>query len=85
LAYVVLVAFGTAAEPLGIARLYKANTRNERVMALARTGNHVLELSRCSRCVAFSALVVLPTQNWGTLTVKLRRARPCAGNARCAG
>ena len=61
LAYVLLVAFGAAAESLDIDRLYKANTRRERVMALARIGNHMIQLSLCSLAVAFSALAALPT------------------------
>ncbi len=61
LAYVFLVAFGAAAESLDIARLYKANTRSERVMALARLGNHMIQLSLCSLAVAFQALAALPT------------------------
>lgn len=61
LAYVFLVAFGAAAESLDIARLYKANTRNERVMALARIGNYMIQLSQCSVVAAFEALAALPT------------------------
>lgn len=61
LAYIFLVAFGAAAESLDIARLYKANTRTERVMALARLGNHMIQLSLCSVTLAFQALLALPT------------------------
>jgi len=61
IAYMMLMAFGAAAETLGIARLYKANTRNERVMALARIGNYIIQLSVCNLKTAFSALHALPT------------------------
>jgi len=61
LAYVLPVAFGAAAESLDIDRLYKANTRNECVMAPARIGNYIIQLSLCSLDLAFRALAALPT------------------------
>lgn len=60
LTYVLLVAFGAAAESLDVAELYKANTRKERVMALARLGNLMIQLSKCSITFAFEALAALP-------------------------
>lgn len=61
LAYVLLCAFGAAAETFDIARQLKANTRAERVMTLARIGNYFLQLYRCSLKQAFAALQALPT------------------------
>ena len=61
LAYILLCAFGAAAETFDIARLFKANTRAERVMNLARIGNYFLQLYHCSLSQAFSALQSLPT------------------------
>jgi hypothetical protein len=61
LAYVLLCAFGAAAETLGIAQQLKANTRPERVLSLARIGNYFLQLSRCNLATAFRALAALPT------------------------
>lgn len=61
LAYVLLCAFGAAAETFDIARRLKANTRAERVMNLARIGNYFLQLYRCSLKEAFAALQDLPT------------------------
>ena len=60
-AYVLLCAFGAAAETLDIADKLKANTRNERVMSLARIGNYFIQLAQCSLDTAFAALAALPT------------------------
>jgi hypothetical protein len=61
LAYVLLCAFGAAAETLDIAQQLKANTRAERVMNLARIGNYFLQLYQCALKDAFEALQALPT------------------------
>lgn len=61
LAYVILCAFGAAAETLEIARLLKANTRAERVLSLARIGNYFLQIAHCPLAAAFAALAALPT------------------------
>lgn len=61
LAYILLCAFGAAAETFDIAQKLKANTRAERVMNLARIGNYFLQLYRCSLKDAFAALQALPT------------------------
>jgi hypothetical protein len=61
LAYVLLCAFGAAAETFDMARWLKANTRAERVMNLARIGNYFLQLYQCSLKEAFCALQALPT------------------------
>lgn len=61
LAYVLLCAFGAAAETLGIAQQLKANTRKDRVMNLARIGNYFLQLYFCSLPQAFAALRALPS------------------------
>ena len=61
LAYILLCAFGAAAETFGIAQQLKANTRTDRVMNLARIGNYFLQLYHCSIDKAFNALHTLPT------------------------
>lgn len=61
LAYVLLCAFGAAAETFGIDARLKANTRKDRVMNLARIGNYFLQLYRCNLKHAFDALQALPT------------------------
>jgi hypothetical protein len=61
LAYVLLCAFGAAAETFDIAQKLKANTRAERVLNLARIGNYFLQLYHCSLKDAFDALQALPT------------------------
>ena len=61
LAYVLLCAFGAAAENFDIARQLKANTRAERVMNLARIGNYFLQLYQCSLKKALRSLQALPT------------------------
>jgi hypothetical protein len=61
IAYAILVAFGAAAETLDIDQHFKANTRNERVMSLARIGNLFLQLYRYPIKTAWEALHALPT------------------------
>jgi len=61
LAYVLLCAFGAAAETLEIDKQLKANTRPERVMSLARIGNYFLQLYKINLSQAFKALRQLPT------------------------
>ena len=61
LAYVLLCAFGAAAETFDIDRQLKANTRKDRVMSLARIGNYFLQLYTCPLTQAFDALRQLPT------------------------
>ena len=61
LTYVLLCAFGAAAETFAIARQLKANARGDRVMSLARIGNYFLQLCRCPLKQAFAALQALPT------------------------
>jgi hypothetical protein len=61
LAYVLLCAFGAAAEMLGIAQQLKANTRKDRVMNLARIGNFFLQIYLYPLHEAFKALRELPT------------------------
>jgi hypothetical protein len=61
LAYAFLCAFGAAAETLGIARMLKANTSQERVLSLARIGNYFIQIGQCSLDTAFGALADLPT------------------------
>ena len=61
LAYVLLCAFGAAAETFNIAQQLKANTRKDRVMNLARIGDHLLQLYNYPISKAFEALRALPT------------------------
>lgn len=61
LAYVLLCAFGAAAETFEIDKRLKANTRPERVMSLARIGNYFLQLYKANLNEAFKALRQLPT------------------------
>lgn len=61
IAYTILVAFGAAAETLKIDQHFKANTRSERVMSLARIGNLFLQLYRYPIEAAWNALRTLPT------------------------
>lgn len=61
LAYAFLCAFGAAAETLGIDRMFKANTSEERVLSLARIGNYFIQIARCTLDTAFQALAALPT------------------------
>lgn len=60
LAYILLSAFGALSEKIEIAKTLKANTRRERVMTLARIGNHFLQRYRCTIKQAFNALLLLP-------------------------
>lgn len=61
LAYAFLCAFGAAAETTGIAAMLKANTRQERVLSLARIGNYFIQIAACTIDSAFAALAALPT------------------------
>ena len=61
LAYVFLCAFGAAAETVGVDRLFKANTSEERVLSLARIGNYFIQILKCSLDTALKALAALPT------------------------
>jgi hypothetical protein len=61
LAYILLCAFGAAAETFDIAQQLKANTRTDRVMNLARIGNYFLQLYNYPLSKAFKALQALPT------------------------
>ena len=60
-AYVLLFAFGAAAESAGIADQLKANTVNERVLSLARIGNYFLQTAQVSIAYAIDVLLELPT------------------------
>lgn len=61
LAYAFLCAFGAAAESVDIDRHYKANTRSDRVMSLARLGNYFIQIVSCPIDVALSCLAALPS------------------------
>lgn len=61
LAYILLCAFGAAAETFDIAQQLKANTRADRVMNLARIGNYFLQLYQYPISKAFRALHALPS------------------------
>ena len=61
LAYMLLFAFGVAAEAAGIGDELKANTVNERVLSLARIGNYFLQTSKVSITYAIEVLLDLPT------------------------
>ena len=60
LCYLFLIAFGAAAESQGIGEEFKANTRAERVMALARLGNYVMQIIQCPLSVAIDQLRKMP-------------------------
>lgn len=60
-AYVLLFAFGAAAESAGIADQLKANTVNERVLSLARIGNYFLQTAQVSIAYAIAVMLELPT------------------------
>lgn len=60
LAYAFLCAFGAVAESLGLDKLWKANTSQERVMSLARIGNYFIQITQCSIQTAIATLVTLP-------------------------
>lgn len=61
LAYVLLVAFGAAAETAGIGEQLKANTVEKRVLSLARIGNYFLQTAHLAIPIAIKALLELPT------------------------
>ena len=61
LAYILLCAFGAAAEKLGLAEPLKANTVRERVMALARIGNYCIQLADNPVEILMYSLKALPT------------------------
>ena len=61
LAYVLLFAFGAAAESLGVGNQLKANTVAERVLSLARIGNYFLQVAQMTIPYAIAALLDLPT------------------------
>ena len=61
LAYAFLCAFGAVAEAAEIDRHYKANTRNDRVISLARMGNYFIQIVSCPIEVALSCLAALPS------------------------
>lgn len=61
LAYVLLVAFGAAAETLGLGDQLKANTVAQRVLSLARIGNYFLQTAQLAITIAIKALLDLPT------------------------
>ena len=61
LAYVLLVAFGAAAETQGLGEQLKANTVTERVLSLARIGNYFLQTAQLAISIAIQALLDLPT------------------------
>lgn len=60
LAYVLLMAYGAAAEASGFDELLKANTENSRVMTLARIGNYFLQTCQWGIDKAFRVLLRLP-------------------------
>lgn len=61
LAYILLCAFGAAAEKMGLAQPLKANTVRERVMALARIGNYCIQLADNPVALLIRSLKMLPT------------------------
>jgi hypothetical protein len=61
LAYILLFAFGAAAETAGIGEQLKANTVTERVLSLARIGNYFLQTAEVAIPYAIAALLALPT------------------------
>lgn len=61
LAYVMLFAFGAAAESAGIADELKANTVKIRVLSLARIGNYFLQVLDTSIPCAIKQVLELPT------------------------
>ena len=61
LAYLLLVAFGAAAETAGLGDKLKANTVQERVLSLARIGNYFLQIAQIAITKAMNALLELPT------------------------
>ena len=61
LAYMLLVAFGAAAESAGLGDELKANTVHERVLSLARIGNYFLQTAQVPITYAIGQLLDLPT------------------------
>jgi hypothetical protein len=61
LAYLLLYAFGAAAETTGLGDDLKANTVSERVLSLARIGNYFLQTSQLPIPCAINAILDLPT------------------------
>ena len=61
LAYMLLYAFGAAAETAGLGDELKANTVNERVLSLARIGNYFLQTAQVAIPYAIACLLDLPT------------------------
>ncbi len=61
LAYMLLFAFGAAAESAGLGEQLKANTVSERVLSLARIGNYFLQTAQLAVSIAIAALLALPT------------------------
>lgn len=61
LAYILLSAFGAAAETQGLGEELKANTVSERVLSLARIGNYFLQSAEIAITYAIAALLDLPT------------------------
>lgn len=61
LAYILLFAFGAAAESQGLGDQLKANTVEGRVLSLARIGNYFLQVAEIAIPCAISHLLDLPT------------------------
>ena len=61
LAYMLLFAFGAAAESAGLGEQLKANTVAERVLSLARIGNYFLQTAEVAIACAIAHLLSLPT------------------------
>ena len=61
LAYVLLCAFGAAAESAGLGEQLKANTVAERVLSLARIGNYFLQTAQVAITYAINELLELAT------------------------
>jgi len=61
IAYMLLVAFGAAAESAGLGDQLKANTVDDRVLSLARIGNYFLQTAKLAIPYAIAALLALPT------------------------
>ena len=59
LAYILLFAFGAAAESAGLGEKLKANTVTERVLSLARIGNYFLQTAQIPIACAIAALLDL--------------------------
>ena len=61
IAYMLLFAFGAAAESAGLGNELKANTVDQRVLSLARIGNYFLQTAKIPIPYAIQALLDLPT------------------------